>query len=73
MFLDPFKRALSNPQPRAYADRYGARAAQAAEACRIHAQNGDTHRQYIAQISLSMILHRDCAHLFAEPKRNQTH
>ena len=52
----PLRHALAQPQPAAYAQAYGERAAAAAETCRLAARRGDARALALASLSLSTIL-----------------
>ena len=60
----PLRHALAQPQPAAYAQAYGERAAAAAEACRLAARRGDVRALALASLSLSTILFRHCPGVF---------
>jgi hypothetical protein len=60
----PLRQALAQPQPPAYAQAYGERAAAAAEACRVAARRGDARALELASLSLSTILFKHCPGVF---------
>jgi hypothetical protein len=68
----PLRHALAEPQPAAYAQAYGERAAAAAEACRLAARRGDVRALALTSLSLSTILFRYCPGVFeTRPKETQ--
>lgn len=65
----PYKHALAEPNGPDYTRRYGNRAADAAEKCRLAAISGDHHALHMASLALSFTLMADRPNLYDTARR----